>query len=155
MGISFDGGIDKVLSVRREDSSGPAPPAHGGGRRADPAVADDHRRHPLAELGQILRHADDVDIVMGMHIDKARRQHAPAINHLLRRVVQRRAIAIIRSPFTATSARYCGPPLPSITVTFLKSQSTFIAITPFRHADKLTIYKAKNSGKLRKNQIVL
>jgi N-acyl-D-aspartate/D-glutamate deacylase len=28
------------------------------------------------------------------------------------------AIAIIRSPFTATSARYCGPPLPSITVVF-------------------------------------
>ncbi|HGO4458825.1 TPA: hypothetical protein MCG58_005036, partial [Klebsiella pneumoniae] len=23
----------------------------------------------------------------------------------------------------------------------MKSQSTFIAITPFRHADKLTIYK--------------
>ncbi|MBD3702257.1 hypothetical protein IE986_14930 [Klebsiella pneumoniae] len=32
----------------------------------------------------------------------------------------------------------------------MKSQSTFIAITPFRHADKLTIYKRKNSGKLRK-----
>ncbi|CDK61519.1 hypothetical protein [Klebsiella pneumoniae IS10] len=57
------------------------------------------------------------------------------------------AIAIIRSPFTATSARYCGPPLPSITVTFLKSQSTFIAITPFRHADKLTIYKRKKQWK--------
>ncbi|HFF7132188.1 TPA: hypothetical protein ACR6XO_001541, partial [Klebsiella pneumoniae] len=25
----------------------------------------------------------------------------------------------------------------------MKSQSTFIAITPFRHADKLTIYKRK------------
>ncbi|MBO2029061.1 hypothetical protein J4734_03520 [Klebsiella pneumoniae] len=35
----------------------------------------------------------------------------------------------------------------------MKSQSTFIAITPFRHADKLTIYKRKNSGKLRKTQI--
>ena len=65
--------------------------AHSGGRRANPAVADDHRRHPLAELRQVLRHADHVDIIMGMHINKARRQYPPlAINHLLRRNVQRR-----------------------------------------------------------------
>ncbi|HBU4077194.1 TPA: hypothetical protein ACR6QB_002462, partial [Klebsiella pneumoniae] len=29
----------------------------------------------------------------------------------------------------------------------MKSQSTFIAITPFRHADKLTIYKRKKQWK--------
>jgi hypothetical protein len=85
---------------------------------------------------------------MGMNIDKARRQYPPlTINFLLRRDVQRRSDATIRSPFTATSARYCGPPLPSITVTFLKSQSTFIAITPFRHTDKLTIYNCKKQWK--------
>lgn len=93
---------------------------------------------------------------MGMHINKARRQYPPtAINHLLRRNVQRRgdshnSIALHRHISTVLR-----PAAPSITVTFLKSQSTFIAITPFRHADKLTIYKRKNSGKLRKTQIVL
>ncbi|HCI7053228.1 TPA: hypothetical protein NPQ76_005192 [Klebsiella quasipneumoniae subsp. quasipneumoniae] len=29
----------------------------------------------------------------------------------------------------------------------MKSQSTFIAITPFRHTDKLTIYKCKKQWK--------
>jgi hypothetical protein len=46
----------------------------------------------LAELRQILRHADDVDIVMGVNIDKARRQYPPlTIYFLLRRDVQRRS----------------------------------------------------------------
>ncbi|WP_185094066.1 hypothetical protein [Klebsiella pneumoniae] len=33
----------------------------------------------------------------------------------------------------------------------MKSQSTFIAITPFRHADKLTIYKRKKQWKTTQN----
>lgn len=109
-----------------------------------------------AELRQVLRHADHVDIIMGMHINKARRQYPPlAINHLLRRNVQRRgdshnSIALHRHISTVLR-----PAAPVDHRDVLKSQSTFIAITPFRHADKLTIYKRKNSGKLRKNQIVL
>ncbi|MCP6297057.1 hypothetical protein NL457_27945, partial [Klebsiella pneumoniae] len=31
------------------------------------------------------------------------------------------------------------------------SQSTFIAITPYRHADKLTIYKRKKQWKTTQN----
>ncbi|MGU4898496.1 hypothetical protein MAY22_24175 [Escherichia coli] len=33
----------------------------------------------------------------------------------------------------------------------MKSQSTFIAITPFRHADELTIYKRKKQWKTTQN----
>ncbi|MCQ3906625.1 MULTISPECIES: hypothetical protein [Klebsiella] len=33
----------------------------------------------------------------------------------------------------------------------MKSQSTFIAITPFRHTDKLTIYKCKKQWKTTQN----
>jgi hypothetical protein len=67
---------------------------------------------------------------------------SPAPPHVQRRGDSHNSIALHRHV-----AAYCGPPLPSITVTFLKSQSTFIAITPFRHADKLTIYKAEKQWK--------
>ena len=45
-------------------------------RSTDAAVADDHRGHPLAELGQHLRLADHHGVVMGVHVDETRRQHA-------------------------------------------------------------------------------
>ncbi|MNO94793.1 hypothetical protein D3C76_864220 [compost metagenome] len=45
-------------------------------RRADPAIADDHRGHALAELGQHLRLTDHHRVVVGVHIDEAGRQHA-------------------------------------------------------------------------------
>jgi hypothetical protein len=45
-------------------------------RRADPAVADDHRRHALRDLRQHLRRADHVRVVVRVHVDEARRERA-------------------------------------------------------------------------------
>ncbi len=45
-------------------------------RGADPAVADDHRGHALAELGQHLRLTDHHRVVVGVHVDETGRQHA-------------------------------------------------------------------------------
>ena len=45
-------------------------------RGADPTVADNHCGHALAELGQHLGLADDHRVVVGVHVDEPRRQHA-------------------------------------------------------------------------------
>ena len=60
-------------------------------RRTNPAVTDNHRSDPLADLWQIFRDANNVDIVMGMNVDKPGCQHPPfPVNDLLRRNVKRR-----------------------------------------------------------------
>ena len=45
-------------------------------RSADPAVADNHRGHALAEFWQHLWLTDDHGVVVGVHVNKTRRQHA-------------------------------------------------------------------------------
>ncbi|ABA49412.1 hypothetical protein BURPS1710b_0836 [Burkholderia pseudomallei 1710b] len=59
------------------------------GRRADPAVADDHRRHALRDLRQHLRRVDHVRVVVRVHVDEAGRERAAVrLDHLLRKPVR-------------------------------------------------------------------
>jgi hypothetical protein len=73
-------------------------------RGADAAIADHHRGHALRQLGEHLRGADDVGVVMRMHVDEAGREHAAGGIDLLRGMPVELADGAMRPSRTATSA---------------------------------------------------
>ncbi len=76
-------------------------------RQADPAIAGDDGRHPLARLCRHLRGGEQGAVVMGVHIDKAGRDDL-ARRHRSRarpRLCATAPTSAMRSPSIATSAR--------------------------------------------------
>ena len=152
--VCFNGGIDKLRLFTQQVHRIRNVAAHCRHRRADPAIPDNNRRHALAQFWQILRNTNDVDIVMGMHINKPRRQHAPlAVNLAVSRHIQRRrdvdntialhrhVAAILRSAASINHRDVLEKPV-----------NLHLQLLPFDYADKLTIYKVKKQWKTTQNQ---
>ena len=84
-------GIDKLRLLAEQVHRIGHGVADGGAGGADAAVADNHRGHALADFRQVFRDADNVDIVVGVDINKPRRQHPPfAVDDLPGLDLQRR-----------------------------------------------------------------
>ena len=123
--------------------------AHGRRRRVDPAVADNHCRHPAPAL--VNGYGMTLISLAGMYIDKSGSQaRSPARQSPAPPPFS--AGAIHYSIVFTTSLRNCGPPLPR-PWTFLKSQLTSrTTLSTLLRQVKPFMLARKKQWKLRKTR---
>ena len=98
-------------------------------REANPAISGHDSGHTLARLGRHVRGREQRAVVMGVHVDKARRHDLAGDVDLTRALFSADdPMAATRSPAMATSARRRGRPRPSITSPPRKIQSVIPAL---------------------------
>ena len=72
-GVGINCGVDKMPGLAQQVHRIGNLTFHPCRRRANAAVTDDHGCYPLADFRQVLRHTDNVDVIVGMNINKSRR----------------------------------------------------------------------------------